>query len=108
MFDDIKKILQNVKRGVVIVENGKPSYVLLPFKDFESSLSVGKESGAYENSQEQQAIDDPSLIQKMVDYEVEMNSKNISTLEEMNAVLDKSGQADGDQAKEINLEDLPF
>ena len=36
MFNEISKILKSIKKGVVIVENGEPSYVLIPFKDFKN------------------------------------------------------------------------
>ena len=107
MLEDIQKILKQIKRGVVIVENGKPAYVLVPFDDYEKALPAGKGADSYDNSPRQREMDDPSLIQKMIDYEVEMNSKEASTLEEMNAMLDK-GEAGDNRAKEINLEDLPF
>ena len=107
MLEDIQKILKQIKRGVVIVENGKPAYVLVPFDDYEKSLPAGRGADSYDDSPKQREMDDPSLIQKMIDYEVEMNSREVSTLEEMNAMLDKSGASDN-QAKEINLEDLPF
>ena len=107
MLEDIQKILKQIKKGVVIVENGKPAYVLVPFDDYEKALPAGKGTDSYDDSPKQREMDDPSLIQKMIDYEVEMNSREVSTLEEMNAMLDKSESGDG-RAKEINLEDLPF
>ena len=107
MLEDIQKILKNVKRGVVIVENGKPAYVLVPFDDYEKALPAGKESDSYGASPKRQEMDDPGLIQKMIDYEVEMSSQEMSTLAEMNAMLDR-GEAGDNRAKEINLEDLPF
>ena len=36
-FEEIKKILMKVKRGLVIIEDGSPSYVVLPFKDYTES-----------------------------------------------------------------------
>ena len=107
MLEEIQKILKQIKKGVVIVENGKPTYVLVPFDDYENALPAGREADSYDNPPKQREMDDPSLIQKMIDYEVEMNSKEASTLEEMNAMLDK-GEAGDNRAKEINLEDLPF
>lgn len=108
MFNEISKILKSVNKGVVIVENGEPAYVLIPFKDFKNyqaraDLSenlegvefFGDEAGFKKNAVSR--IDDVSLIQNLLDYE-SASGRNFSLVNNKNILGDK----------EIRLEDLPF
>lgn len=113
MLDEIKKILQSLKKGVVVVENGKPSYVVVPFDEFEAMADERK------GPPRLQAIDDASLIQKMIDAaplsmaydEEEKGGESAVEDGEIKAVLnalDREKEERERTPREVNLEDLPF
>lgn len=113
MLDEIKKILQSVKKGVVVVENGKPSYVVVPFDEFEAIADERK------GPPRLQAIDDASLIQKMIDatplsvvYDEEEKEDALGVEdEEIKAVLsalDRENEERERVPRDVKLEDLPF
>ena len=118
MFNEISKILKSIKKGVVIVENGEPSYVLIPFKDFANyQMQAGSkedlegveffsdEAGFKKNAVSR--IDDVSLIQNLLDYESASEAlENKGRKNEYDFSLVSGKNIIGD--KEIRLEDLPF
>ncbi|OGD32131.1 hypothetical protein A3C91_03205 [Candidatus Azambacteria bacterium RIFCSPHIGHO2_02_FULL_52_12] len=123
MLEDIKKILASVKKGVVIMENGKPAYVLVPFEEYQETVGRGvmrtaafyQETIGLSREAKPQPIDDASLIQKMIDYEMNIGANNVSRMEDME-IQSLLGKLDGAKRKEeksaseqdINLGDLPF
>ncbi len=123
MLEDIKKILASVKKGVVIVENGKPAYVLVPFEEYQETIERGnmrttnsyQETLGMRHEVKPQSIDDASLIQKMIDYEMNIGANSVSRMEEVE-IQSLLGKLDGAKRKEeqsaseqnINLGDLPF
>lgn len=120
MFNDIQKILQSVKKGVVIVENGKPAYVVVPFQEYRESVK----GGGYESVEmwadaREKQMDDIRMIQKMIDYESSMRTQGFSGGQETEIQMMLSSlEAEKEQGREsrrrdeddrnIHLEDLPF
>ena len=125
MFDEIKKLLTVLKRGIVVVENGRPSFVIVPFEEYRQGISSG-EARTQELShggERTQAIDDVSLIQRMISASVEnetvarMDEETAEANAEIKAVLDsldrerETGavpQRADEASRTIHLEDLPF
>ncbi len=126
MLEDIKKILASVKKGVVIMEDGKPAYVLVPFQEYQETIqrkkiseeTVYQERFSMRQETRPQPIDDASFIQKMIDYEMNVGTTQLSQVQEMEIQslmsrfegakeLQKNAQ-NGDRANPLNLEDLPF
>ena len=126
MFEDIKKLLKTLKRGIVVVENGRPSFVIVPFEEYRQGVSSGEARVQDELSrggERTQAIDDVSLIQRMISASVESEAAARTDEEtaeanaEIKEVLDsldrerETGAAPrrADEApRTIRLEDLPF
>lgn len=120
MFNDIAKILQSVKKGVVIVENGKPAYVVVPFQEYRESVKEGGYGSVemWSDAREKQ-MDDIHMIQKMIDYESSMRTQGFSggqeteirmmlnSLEQEKGIGRESGRGD-EEDRNIHLEDLPF
>ncbi|MBI5913688.1 hypothetical protein HY839_04600 [Candidatus Azambacteria bacterium] len=119
MFDDISKILQSITKGVVVMENGKPAYVVVPFQEYQESVKAKKIEGVRMWADpRQQQLDDASIIQKLIDYDTGAVPQDISGTEEaeIKALLNS---LDREQEEErsltvnsrgngIHLEDLPF
>ncbi len=94
MLDNIKKILEVSQRGIVVMENGKPSYVIVPFEDYIESASSNKShfsSDAIKNTKKESLFDDDVLLNEKFDFNFSKNKDSIY-----------------DDLKEIKLEDLPF
>ncbi len=127
MLEDIKKILETVKKGVIIIEDGKPAYVLVPFQEYQEVMEQKKvrATASYQDAFklgekiDAQPIDDASMIQKIIDYELNRDAHAVSRTQEMEiqSLLGKLGTAQGEQEKGIekdtqsnslNLGDLPF
>lgn len=127
MLEDIKKILASVKKGVVIMENGKPAYVLVPFEEYQEAAERKKitDPGFYQDSSlsreemKSQPIDDASFIQKMIDYEMNVGTAQLSQVQEMEirSLLgrfdgakeqEKNAEENGALKNSLNLGDLPF
>ncbi|MEK7520346.1 MAG: hypothetical protein AAB581_03865 [Patescibacteria group bacterium] len=116
MFHDIKKLLARVKRGIVIVEDGEPSFVVIPFEDFAERMrdDEGMHSRAFMRQRphaRRHPIDDTSLIQKMIDYDATVRTqdftKEAEAMELLNRIDEEKESGTGRHAR-INLEDLPF
>jgi|GEM_PF-2735310 len=122
MLDDIKKILEISKKGIVIMEDGKPAYVVVPFEDYiENTKSAKKvssdEEGNYllDTIREDEKIFD-EMIPAMEDiFEDELDiaeKEDVKLLNEVKkANIAKEKERVTDQKKdvrEIRLEDLPF
>jgi len=112
MFQEISKILKSIKKGVVIVEDGKPAYVLVPFDDYNKQTGKEKDLEGVEFYGSEDAceheklfqslpIDDISPIQNMLDYEFTANKFKPENYRAKKEELVLEG-------KDIHLEDLPF
>src|SRR3972149_7744544 len=120
MFNDIAKILKSVKKGVVIVENGKPAYVVVPFEEYQESAKGERYRSVemWADAREKQ-MDDIHMIQKMIDYETSMRTQGFSGGQEteikmmLNSLEQERGQrreprGQDEGGRNIQLEDLPF
>ena len=126
MLEDIKKILASVKKGVVIMEDGKPAYVLVPFQEYQETVERKKLAGeniyqerfSLRQEMKSQPIDDASFIQKMIDYEMNVGTAQLSQVQEMEiqslisrfdgAKEQEKNAQNGDRGNSLNLGDLPF
>ena len=123
MLEDIKKILASVNKGVVIMEDGKPAYVLVPFQEYQETVqrkklagdTVYRERYSLHQEMKSQPIDDASFIQKMIDYEMNVGTTQLSQVQEMEiqSLMSKFEGAKEFEKKpnkenSLNLEDLPF
>lgn len=119
MFDDISKILKSITKGVVVMENGKPAYVVVPFEEYKESMKARKMEGVRMWADpRQQQLDDATIIQKMIDYDTGARSQNFSGTDEaeIKTLLNsldreqehKGAYAADNQTSGIHLEDLPF
>lgn len=128
MLDDIQHILKTLKKGIVVVESGKPSYVVIPFEEYQRVSGAG--GNRFQPLRDASPIDDAGLIQKMIEQEQGEFSANAAEPmvndDEIKGVLDAldkekeahagvfqspSGFADlpaEQEVKKIHLEDLPF
>ncbi len=119
MFDDISKILKSITKGVVVMENGKPAYVVVPFEEYTESMKTRKIEGVRMWADpRQQQLDDATVIQKMIDYDtgarpedtMGMDEAEIKTL--LNSLDreqdERSPFAEQRRENGIHLEDLPF
>lgn len=127
MLNDIQHILKTLKKGIVVVENGKPSYVVVPFEEFE------RVSGDGRRGLQASPMDDTGLIQKMIEQDLATSQSHAHSVgptensDEIKAVLDALDReneeradapgspeiltetpADEHEPKKVNLEDLPF
>ncbi len=95
MLDDIKKILKVSQRGIVVMENGKPSYVIVPFEDYIESTSDNNKhfSSNAINTEKNSLFDDDLLLNEKFDFDFSENKNKDSIYDDL---------------KEIKLEDLPF
>ncbi|MBI1755055.1 hypothetical protein HYR65_02110 [Candidatus Azambacteria bacterium] len=124
MFDEVKKILQTLKKGVVVMENGKPSYVVVPFEEFERVANENEKNARLSPLREASPIDDASLIQKMIAHDSGAENEGSAAGEDdagIKSVLDAldrekemrasagSAQRPAEEGiRDMNLEDLPF
>ena len=108
MLNNIRKILEVSKRGIVIVENGKPSYVIIPFDEYErnefSDLRDSKERR--DAVLEDVPYEINSEVQNILNKELEFNRKENSIFNDLN-LSDDIDDIKKD-LREIKLEDLPF
>ena len=119
MFDDISKILKSITKGVVVMENGKPAYMVVPFEEYKESMKTQKiEKVRMWADPRQQQLDDASVIQKLIDYDTETPQDLSGTEdEEIKALLNSLDreqeqkevcEAGNNRTRGIHLEDLPF
>ncbi len=121
MLDDIKKILEVSKKGIVVMEDGKPAYVVVPFEDYientknEKSISVREEGNHLLDAiKEKKSLDQkiPS-IENIFEDEVSFSDKK--TVMQKNDIMGDGAAVDIEEPsvykkdiREIRLEDLPF
>lgn len=119
MFDDISKILKSITKGVVVMEGGKPAYVVVPFEEYQESVKAKKiDSVRMWADPRQQQLDDATAIQKLIDYDMVVPQEDLSGMEEaeIKTLLNSLDREQEDtrplaaQGREngIHLEDLPF
>ncbi|MCR4322979.1 MAG: hypothetical protein NUV61_02735 [Candidatus Azambacteria bacterium] len=120
MFDDISKILKSITKGVVVMENGKPAYVVVPFEEYQETMKEKKIDGVRMWADpRQQQLDDASIIQKLINYDMSTASQEgLSGVEEeeiraLLSSLDREQEREGasmvnNPENGIHLEDLPF
>lgn len=124
MLDDIKKVLDVSKKGIVVMEDGKPSYVVVPFEDYTRSMkkifesdyllddvekfnekSLKKESESYNNN----SMDS---IHSIIEDELKLSRENTARLRETELKDQFEGNYEVERIKkdlrEVKLEDLPF
>ena len=125
MLDDIKKILEVSEKGIVIMEDGKPSYVVVPFSDYIKSTKNAKSVSVSNPSKEEgnkllDAIKEegsfsykvPS-IENVFEDELSFDNKKTELLKDINKTEDVAANTGGldnqkKDIREIRLEDLPF
>ncbi len=129
MLDEFKHIFKTLKKGIVVMENGKPSYVVVPFEEFERVANEDEKSARFGPLRDVSPIDDAGLIQKMIAQDSgELRQIDADSLpdDEIKAVLDaldreKEAHAGAyassggfpepsaeQEVKKVHLEDLPF
>lgn len=108
------------------MEDGKPAYVLVPFQEYQETVERNKLAGdaiyqerfSLRQEMKSQPIDDASFIQKMIDYEMNVGTAQLSQVQEMEiqALMSKfdgvkeqgKNAQNGDRGNSLNLGDLPF
>ena len=119
MFNDISKILKSITKGVVVMEDGKPAYVVVPFEEYKEAVKTRKMEGVRMwVDPRQQQLDDATIIQKMIEYDADSRPEDISGTQEAEIkallnTLDREQEhgkvlATNNQGDGIHLEDLPF
>ncbi len=124
MINDLSKILKTLKKGILIVEDGRPSYVVLDFKDyidtiklqeeFLSNLSLPLPKGIDKNQLSDDI--DTDEINFLIENETKTTQREFPSLEEELTKNDdlryekqiNSSKKDLEDLKEIKLSDLPF
>ncbi|MBI3671293.1 hypothetical protein HY249_00665 [Candidatus Azambacteria bacterium] len=118
MLDDIKKILEVSKRGIVVMENGKPSYVVVPFDDYARSLKTPESERILERDGrgfedigdfENYGMDS---IDKMIEKELERERSENEPAKKGEFKerfrVDYEVERIKKDLREVRLEDLPF
>lgn len=106
------------------MENGKPSYVVVPFEEFERVANENEKNARLSPLREASPIDDASLIQKMIAHDSGAENEGSAAGEDdagIKSVLDAldrekemrasagSAQRPAEEGiRDMNLEDLPF
>jgi hypothetical protein len=85
MWASIKSILKDDRTKCIIVEDGEPRYIVIPFEEYEQLRKLGKNSIVGENSRTFGEDEINGEIQEMRDEE-----------------------GDGPVPSAVKLEDLPF
>jgi len=100
MLENIKKILDAAKKGIVVMEDGKPSYVIMPFDDYvkDSGLPAPKKLIEKSDANDEEIN---SIIEK------ELYEDREYSIDEMLDYEDEDSDIKKD-IREIKLEDLPF
>lgn len=119
MFNDISKILKSITKGVVVMEDGKPAYVVVPFEEYKESMKAKKidEVRMWADPRQQQ-LDDATVIQKLIEYDRGVSPQDIvgAEEEEVRSLLnsldleqeERTPFAENTRERGIHLEDLPF
>ncbi len=123
MLDDIKKVLDVSKKGIVVMEDGKPSYVVVPFEDYtrnmkktiESDYLLDDSDGFNEDffKKETEFHDnDIDAIHSVIEDELKINREKIVKSREIELKNQFEGYHEVEKIKkdlkEVKLEDLPF
>jgi len=122
MLNDIKKILEISKKGIVVVENGKPAYVIIPFDDYDNTDNFSGEqdrtsyllgnSGSLNNESEIRGDGGQDAVQRIIEKELEFNRESETIAKEMEFEdkfkFDYETESIKKDLKEVRLEDLPF
>ncbi|MEK7452875.1 MAG: hypothetical protein AAB614_01435 [Patescibacteria group bacterium] len=122
MLDDIKKILEVSNRGIVVMEDGKPSYVVVPFDDYTKSLTESKNIHLLENKRKLSGDQtgrkndsyDSNLdsIQRVIEKELEFSREEEARSREVEFKerfkIDYEIDRIKKDLREVRLEDLPF
>jgi PHD/YefM family antitoxin component YafN of YafNO toxin-antitoxin module len=121
MLDDIKKILEVSKKGIVIMEDGKPAYVVVPFEDYiENTKNAKSVSNREEGNHLLDTIkEEESFSQKIPSieniFEDRLSFDNKKTVAQKSDIITdntsvNTRELDGHKKdlREIRLEDLPF
>jgi len=116
MLDDIKKILEISKKGIVIMESGKPAYVVVPFDDYVKNIKNAKtasnrEEGNYllDKTKEENFKNKAPSLENI--FEEDLNFSDKDDVFQKNNSGNESLEELHNQKKdlrEIRLEDLPF
>lgn len=119
MYDDISKILKSITKGVVVMEDGKPAYVVVPFEEYKESMKAKKIEGVRMWADpRQQQLDDATVIQKLIDYDMGASPHDCVGVEEEEVRVllnsldreqeEKTPFTENARERGIHLEDLPF
>ncbi len=124
MLDDIKKILEISKKGIVIMEDGKPAYIVMSFSDFIentkiSNITSNAEKGDYLFEKEKEDISSERIpeIDNFLRNNLNLGFKGSEGEKRNSSDIDASFDVERGlknlsnqrkDMKEISLEDLPF
>lgn len=111
MLEDIKKILELSKRGIVVVENGKPSYVIVPFEDYSGKpTAIGEKKASYLLNEKNKIESIEDLIEKELQETRTRMNDEYDGEDELREIFKKETEVESikKDLKEIRLEDLPF
>lgn len=101
------------------MEGGKPAYVVVPFEEYQESMKTKKiDSVRMWADPRQQQLDDATVIQKLIDYDMVVPQEDLSGMAEaeiktlLNSLdreqEDRNPLAPQRRERGIHLEDLPF
>lgn len=110
MWEQIKQILKKNKGTCIIVEDGQPAYIVMPFDDYQKSLDQRPESkiaaprgdqlyGAAPRFQEN--INEPELTAKINQEIVDWKAKQAEAASEIQL-------SDIQDSDELRIENLPL
>jgi PHD/YefM family antitoxin component YafN of YafNO toxin-antitoxin module len=95
MWETIKQILRKNQGTCIIVEEGKPAYVITKFEDYEKLLEAQQPSRLRENFSEQ------DLLEKINE---EITNWKVKQVENAPELVTQEGEAD----EELKIENLPI
>jgi hypothetical protein len=109
MWDTIKQILKKNRGTCIIVEDGKPLYVVTQFTDYEKLFL----NETPENEQVEKEISSPTPVKKIIEEkEVEIAEKINQEIIDWKAKQTENspeiGLADIVENDELRIENLPF
>lgn len=107
-FDDLKQLLNNNGERLVFIENGKPSFVLVSFEDYQGLVhqqQAVKSSSFLMNAEAAPQAEPKTSIH----LPPQLNTEAASMLEKkLEPAKTSPSPVEPFVAKELKLEDLPF
>lgn len=100
MWDQIKQILKKNKGTCIIVEEGQPAYVVLPFDDYQKALET-EPAGKMAAPKFKENANEPELLEKINQEIVDWKNKQAENAPEVQL-------ADIQESDELRIENLPL